>query len=97
MYRIYTIRPDGNHDHKSPRLIECADDREALAHAAELKADSEVWERERLVGACWVRPLTTEVASRPSAVLIVAGMLASSGTVVMLLYMLSALTLALRD
>ena len=73
MYRVYTIGPDGSYDYTSPRLIECADDSEALAHAAKLKADVEVWEGERLVGVCCVRPLTTEVARRPSAVQIVAG------------------------
>src|SRR5215469_4964520 len=97
MYRIHAIGRDGSYDRTSRSLTECTDDGAALAGAAQLKANVEVWERDRLVGACWVRPLTTEVASRPAAVLIVAGMLASSGTVVMLLYMLSALTLALRD
>jgi type II secretory pathway component PulC len=92
MDRTYTIRPDASGDHLSPRQIDCADDREALARAAELKSDVEVWERERLVGVCWVRPLTKEAASLPSAGLVVAGMVASSGAATALVLVLSALT-----
>ena|SRR5262245_44251488 len=96
MYRIHTIGSDGSYDRTSPTLIECADDSEALAGAAKLMADVEVWERERLVGACWVRPPTTEEASRPFTALIVAGVLASWGAVATVLYKLSALTSSAR-
>jgi hypothetical protein len=66
VYRIYTVSEDGHHFTGPPHEVDCADDKEAVAVAMQMKhgLDMEIWDHKRFVLRLTVR--APPGARRPS-------------------------------